>query len=69
MVSRVLRGLYARLPREAALILPVPHDKVFRLSHGLIEEIPVRPPDAPSVPGGADSDETPPAATDKGRSP
>jgi broad specificity phosphatase PhoE len=42
MVSRVLRGLYARLPREAALILPVPQDKVFRLSNGAIEEIAVR---------------------------
>ena len=46
MVTRLLRGLYARLPREAALILPVPQDKVFRLSDGAIEEIPVRPPDA-----------------------
>ncbi|HEX3416613.1 MAG TPA: histidine phosphatase family protein [Stellaceae bacterium] len=44
MVSRVMRGLYARLPREAALMLPVPQDKVFRLSNGAIEEIPVRPP-------------------------
>jgi broad specificity phosphatase PhoE len=43
MVSRVLRGLYARLPREAALILPVPQDKVFRLSNGAIEELRVRP--------------------------
>jgi hypothetical protein len=41
-----MRGLYARLPREAALILPVPQNKVFRLSHGAIEEIPVRPPAA-----------------------
>jgi probable phosphoglycerate mutase len=46
MVSRVLRGLYARLPLEAALTLPVPQDKVFRLSDGAIEEIPVRPPAA-----------------------
>jgi hypothetical protein len=44
MVSRVLRGLYARLPREAALMLPVPQDKVFRLASGAIEEIRVRPP-------------------------
>jgi probable phosphoglycerate mutase len=46
VVSRVLRGLYARLPREAALILPVPQDKVFRLSLGAIEEIPLRSPAA-----------------------
>jgi probable phosphoglycerate mutase len=39
IVSRVLRGLYARLPRETALTLPVPQDKVFRLSAGVIEEI------------------------------
>ena len=56
MVSRIMRGLYARLRREAALILPVPQDKVFRLSLGSIEEIPVRSPDAF-------------AATSKGRSP
>ena len=43
MVSRVLRGLYARLPRKAALTLPVAQDKVFRLSNGAIEQIPVRP--------------------------
>jgi probable phosphoglycerate mutase len=46
VVSRVLRSLYARLPREAALMLPVPQDKVFRLSDGAIEEIPVGPPAA-----------------------
>jgi probable phosphoglycerate mutase len=39
IVSRVLRGLYAGLPRETALTLPVPQDKVFRLSAGVIEEI------------------------------
>jgi probable phosphoglycerate mutase len=50
MVSRVLRGLYARLPRDAALILPVPQDKVFRLSNGAIEEIPVSPQTAGSAP-------------------
>lgn len=43
IVSRVLRGLYARLPRETALTLPVPQDKVFRLSGGAIEEIVVPP--------------------------
>ncbi len=41
IVSRVLRGLYAGLPREVALVLPVPQDKVFRLSGGVIEELPV----------------------------
>jgi broad specificity phosphatase PhoE len=39
VVSRVLRGLYAGLPREVALILPVPQDKLFRLSAGAIEEL------------------------------
>jgi broad specificity phosphatase PhoE len=43
IVTRVLRGLYAGLAREAALMLPVPQDRVFRLSDGLIEELPVRP--------------------------
>jgi len=46
VVSRVLRGLYAGLPREAALALPVPQDKVFLLRGGLIEEIQVRALDA-----------------------
>ena len=46
IASRVLRGLYASLPREIALTLPVPQDKVFRLSGGLIEEIQVRALDA-----------------------
>ncbi len=44
MVSRVLRGLYAGLPREIALTLPVPQDKIFRLSGGSIEAL--------AVPGG-----------------
>jgi broad specificity phosphatase PhoE len=39
IVSRVARGLYARLPRATALTLPVPQDKIFRLSVGAIEEI------------------------------
>ena len=42
IVTRVLRGLYARLPREVALVLPVPQDKIFRLSGGSIEEFAVR---------------------------
>jgi broad specificity phosphatase PhoE len=41
VVSRVMRGLYAGLPREVALVLPVPQDKMFRLSGGAIDEIPV----------------------------
>jgi broad specificity phosphatase PhoE len=39
MVSRVLRGLYAHLPPEISLLLPVAQDKVFRLAGGTIEEI------------------------------
>jgi broad specificity phosphatase PhoE len=39
VVSRVLRGLYAGLPRSEALRLAVPQDRIFRLSGGTIEEI------------------------------
>ena len=39
IVSRVARGLYAGLPRATALTLPVPQNKIFRLSGGAIEEI------------------------------
>jgi broad specificity phosphatase PhoE len=39
LVSRVLRGLYARLPPAVALSLPVPHDRIFRLSGGSVETI------------------------------
>lgn len=35
--GRVLRGLYAGLPREATLDLEVPHDAVFRLRNGQID--------------------------------
>jgi len=45
----VLRGLYASLPREIALTLPVPQDNVFRLSGGLIEELPVPALDAETL--------------------
>ena len=31
---------------SVALTLPVPQDKIFRLSEGAVEEIPVRPPAA-----------------------
>jgi probable phosphoglycerate mutase len=39
VVTRVLRGLYAGLPSAAALRLPVPQDRIFRLAGGMIEEI------------------------------
>jgi broad specificity phosphatase PhoE len=42
LVSRVLRGLYAGLPRAVALTLPVPQDRIFRLSNGVIEELRVQ---------------------------
>jgi broad specificity phosphatase PhoE len=38
LVSRVLRGLYAGLPRAVAMTLPVPQDRVYQLSGGAIEE-------------------------------
>lgn len=41
IVTRVLRGLYAGLPRATALSLPVPQDRIFRLTGGGIEEIEV----------------------------
>jgi broad specificity phosphatase PhoE len=39
VVTRVLRGLYAGLPRADALRLSVPQDRIFRLAGGTIEEI------------------------------
>lgn len=45
IVTRVLRGLYAGLPRTAALRLPVPQDRVFRLAEGTIDEIGIAPPE------------------------
>lgn len=39
VVSRVLRGLFAGLPRHHALSLPVPQDVIWRLADGRIEEI------------------------------
>jgi len=42
LVSRVLRGLYAHLPRAVALTLPVPQDRIYRLSNGAIEELRVQ---------------------------
>ena len=41
IVSRVLRGLYAGLPRAEAIRLPAPQDCIFRLAGGMIEEIAV----------------------------
>ena len=41
IVTRVLRGLYAGLPRSQALSLPVPQDRIFRLAGSAIEEIEV----------------------------
>jgi broad specificity phosphatase PhoE len=39
VVTRVLRGLYAGLPRSVALRLPVPQGVIWRLAGGRIEEI------------------------------
>ena len=39
VATRVLRGLYAGLPRADALRLSVPQDRIFRLAGGTIEEI------------------------------
>jgi broad specificity phosphatase PhoE len=39
LVSRILRGLYAGLERAAALELPVPQDRIFRMSGGRIETL------------------------------
>jgi broad specificity phosphatase PhoE len=39
IVTRVLRGLYAGLPRAVALSLTVPQDVIWRLADGPIEEI------------------------------
>jgi len=39
VVTRILRGLYAGLPRAAAMRLPVPQDRIFRLAAGTIAEI------------------------------
>jgi broad specificity phosphatase PhoE len=41
VVTRVLRGLYAGLPRADAMRLPVPQDRIFRLAGGTIAEIAV----------------------------
>jgi broad specificity phosphatase PhoE len=41
IVTRVLRGLYAGLPRSQALRLAVPQDRIFLLAHGTLAEIAV----------------------------
>ncbi len=41
VVTRVLRGLYAGMPRAEALRLEVPQDRIFRLAGGGIDEIAV----------------------------
>ena len=50
VVTRVLRGLYASLPRAVALSLPVPQDRIFRLADGAIEEIVIPGPTASAAP-------------------
>jgi len=39
IVTRVLRGLYAGLPRSEALRLSVPQDRIFLLARGTLAEI------------------------------
>jgi broad specificity phosphatase PhoE len=39
LVSRMLRGFCAGLSRQAALSLPVPQDRVFRLGDGVVDEL------------------------------
>lgn len=41
LVSRMLRGFCAGLPRDVALSLPVPQDRVFRLGDSTIYELAV----------------------------
>jgi probable phosphoglycerate mutase len=41
--GRVLRGLYAGLPRETLPTLPVPQDAIFRLHGGRIDQIDCEP--------------------------
>jgi probable phosphoglycerate mutase len=40
VASRILRGLYAKLPIAKALTLEVSRDAIFTLGDGLIEKIP-----------------------------
>ncbi len=50
LVSRVLRGLYLRLPPAEALALPVPQHRLFRLAGSKVETIRV-PGATPGRPG------------------
>jgi broad specificity phosphatase PhoE len=43
LVSRMLRGFCAGLPRRVALSLPVPQDRVFRLGDSRIDALAVSP--------------------------
>jgi broad specificity phosphatase PhoE len=61
IVTRVLRGLYTGLPRAVALTLPVPQDKVYRLSGRVIEQLSASSP-------ALDPAEMLRGAADKGRS-
>ena len=47
VVTRILRGLYAGLPRAEAARLAVPQDRIFRLANRTIEEIAVTPAQNP----------------------
>ncbi len=40
-IGRVIRGVYADMDTDDVLALSVPQDALFRLSNGMIEEIPV----------------------------
>ena len=51
VVTRVLRGLYAGLPRAVAMRLPVPQDRIFRLAGGRIEEVEISNPTTSAAPG------------------
>ena len=39
VIARVMRGLYAKMPRDELMQLPEPQDRIFKLSSGAIEEI------------------------------
>ena len=39
LVGRLIRGAYLGLPREEALVLPVPQDVVWHLAHGRVEAL------------------------------
>jgi probable phosphoglycerate mutase len=39
VIARVMRGLYADMPKDDLMQLPEPQDRIFKLSGGAIEEI------------------------------